>query len=84
MTDTSLRMNRKMLEMIRCRSGEERLKMGADMFDMAKKIVLASKTGHPCNDPETRSYLFLRFYGSEFIGERKERILRYLMQSFGA
>ncbi|MBI2092149.1 MAG: hypothetical protein HYY43_02415 [Deltaproteobacteria bacterium] len=77
MTDTSPQVNSKMIEMIRLRSGEERLKMGADMFDMAKRLILASLD---CNDSDVRTKLFLRVYGNDFSTEEKGKILKH----FGA
>jgi len=56
-------------------SGEERLLMGLEMFETARKIVLSS---FPENLPENeiRKRQFLRFYGSDFSDEEKEKILK--------
>lgn len=62
MTDTSP----EIAEMVRARlmalSGAERLRMGAQMFDAARRIVLASlPAGLP--ESERRRLLFERIYG---------------------
>ncbi len=82
MTDTSARVNRKMCQLMGQRSGFARLKMGADMFDMAKRIVIASiLSGEgPFNEIDVRRELFLRFYGMDFDVKTREKILKY----FGA
>jgi hypothetical protein len=58
-------------------SGEERLLMGLEMFETARKIVLSS---FPENLPENeiRKRLFLRFYGNDFSEEEKKTILACL------
>ena len=58
-------------------SGEERLLMGLEMFETARKIVLSS---FPPNltDDEIRKRLFLRFYENDFSEEEKKRILANL------
>ncbi|GAB62889.1 MAG: hypothetical protein DWB56_14355 [Candidatus Jettenia sp.] len=42
MTDTDLLIESRFLEMMMKKSGQERLKMGFSMFDMARKQVMAS------------------------------------------
>ncbi|RPI73736.1 MAG: hypothetical protein EHM47_05445 [Ignavibacteriales bacterium] len=56
-------------------SGEERLLMGLEMYETARKIVLAS---FPRDLPENeiRKRLFLRFYGIDFSEEEKKKILK--------
>jgi len=63
MNDTSPEIEQKMHEMIMARSGEERLRMGASMFESAKAIIISSL---PKNLPEDelRRQLFRRIYGS--------------------
>lgn len=77
MIDTTAKIQKKMLLLMRRKSGLERLKMGADMFDMAKGLVLASLD---CGNSDVRSGLFLRFYEMDFGVEDKEKILKH----FGA
>lgn len=64
-------------ELIMKKSGQERLKMGFPMFDMARRQVLASiKKDNPNADPgEIRREIFLRFYGQDFPPAEQERVL---------
>lgn len=64
-------------ELMMKKTGEERLRMGFSMFDMARKQVLASILNqNPNADPrEIRRELFLRFYGQDFTPEECEKIL---------
>ena len=79
MIDTGASIHKKMLAMFGRKSGEERLKMGLSMFDMAKKLVLSSLTQ---NKPdEICKELFLRFYSSDFKPEKLETITSYLSKS---
>ncbi len=55
-------------------SGEERLLMGLEMFETARKIVLSSFPPNLTED-EIRKRLFLRFYENDFSEEEKEKIL---------
>ena len=77
MKDTSKEVHSRMLEMMRRKSGEERLKMGFSMFDMAKHLVLASlECGE--DDANVRAQLFVRFYGKDYSREQKIKIIRHL------
>ena len=58
-------------------SGEERLLMGLEMFETARKIVLSSFPPNLSED-EIRERLFLRFYENDFTEEEKKRILANL------
>lgn len=62
MNDTPLEVERLVREMTMARSGEERLLMGAAMFDAARDMVIASL---PKNLPplEFKRRLFERLYG---------------------
>lgn len=62
MNDTSPEVERLVHEMMMSRSGEERLLMGAAMFDAARDMVIASL---PKNLPplEFKRRLFERLYG---------------------
>ena len=63
MNDTLPEIEQKMHEMIMTRSGVERLRMGASMFESAKAIIISSL---PKNLPEDelRQQLFRRIYGA--------------------
>jgi len=79
MTDTRPEINDKVAEMMMRRSGVERLKMGCSMFDMAKKLVLASLAGAAGDNVEVRRLLFLRFYQDCFDSEKAEKALGCLV-----
>lgn len=62
MTDTTPEMAEQYRALLMARSGEERFIMGAQMFDAARAMVLASlPAGLPA--AEVRRRLFERFYG---------------------
>lgn len=80
MTDTPPHVERRYREMLMRRSGVERLRMGAAMFEAAKRLVRAS-LGDPegrDNSPEMRAKLFLRIYGRDFDAASRERIVARL------
>ena len=52
-------------------SGEERLLMGLEMFETARKIVLSSFPPDLPED-EIRKRIFLRFYENDFTEEEKK------------
>ncbi|MBF0104784.1 MAG: hypothetical protein HQM16_05605 [Deltaproteobacteria bacterium] len=61
MTDTDPKTEAIYAKMIMAKSGVERLKMGLSMFDMSKKIVIASIRATGNTDNMTRQ-LLIRFY----------------------
>ena len=77
MNDTPPEIERKYLEMLMERSGQERLKMGCSMhsttsigqgFGVGEGPAVASPAA-------LRRALFLRFYGHEFDAEARDKIL---------
>lgn len=80
MTDTDLLIESRFLEMVMKKSGQERLKMGFSMFDMARKQVVASiKMDNPqSSKSDIKRELFLRFYGQDFSPEEQKKILSQL------
>ena len=80
MKDTSPEMEQRFRQMILARSGEERLKMGCSMHEMAQELVRASLEERTPNlEPrDLRRALFLRFYGQEFDPETSRKILAHL------
>ena len=64
-----------MLEMVMGRSGQERLKMGFSMFNLARKQALASiRTNKPtAGEEEIRKDLFSRFYREDFSSEDQKK-----------
>jgi hypothetical protein len=81
MKDTSPEMESRFNEMIMKKSGEERLKMGFSMFDMARRQIMASVI---MNKPDAdikyiRKEIFLRLYSEEFSKKEQERILTRIL-----
>jgi hypothetical protein len=65
------------------RSGADRLRMGAAMFETAKRLVRAS-LGDPDgrdDSPEMRAKLFLRIYGQDFDAASRGRVVAWLRAS---
>jgi len=62
MNDTTPEIEKKVHEMMMARSGAERLIMGSAMFDLARKIVIASLP-KDLSDEEFKRRLFERIYG---------------------
>ncbi len=84
MRDTSPEMERQFVEMMMRRTGQERLKMGFSMFNMARRQVVASiKMSKPNADgKEIRKDIFLRFYGEDFPPETQQKIFRQIERVF--
>lgn len=80
MNDTPPQMEQKYREMLLQRSGAERLKMGCSMFATARALVVASvREKEPSASPaRVRERLFLRFYGTDFAADERERITAWL------
>lgn len=80
MNDTTPEIESLYRNMLMKKSGQERLVMGCSMFDTARKQALAGIAAMMpgLSEAEIRKELFLRFYGTEFSQEEKERILRKL------
>ena len=49
--------------------------MGCDMFDSARRMVLAGLRDEFASDGERKVALFLRLYGADFDSTRRERIV---------
>jgi len=60
--------------MIMGRGGEERLRMGSDMFEASREIVLASLMAE--SPVGVRERLFKRFYGADFGPADQARIVK--------
>ena len=68
MTDTPAEIERLVRDKIMARSAEERFLMGAQMFESAREMVLASLP-RGLSEAERRRRLFKRFYGEELNRE---------------
>jgi hypothetical protein len=80
MRDTSPEIEKQYLQMMMERSGQERLKMGFSMVNLARKQALASiiRNNLTAGAEEIRKELFLRFYAEDFSPEDQEKILRWI------
>lgn len=80
MNDTSPEMEARYHAMLLARSGEERLRMAGSMYNAARRLAVAAiLAADPSASPGAiRQALFLRFYGHEFDGPARERILARL------
>jgi hypothetical protein len=58
-------------------TGQERMQMCSNMFDMVRELILASFP-KDISEKEKRKLLFLRLYAQDFTSEEKERILQGL------
>jgi hypothetical protein len=81
MKDTSPQVESRFIEMLMKKSGQERMKLGFSMFDMARRQVIASiQMNKPSADiGEIRKGIFLRFYGLEFSPEEQQKILEWIL-----
>ena len=83
MNDTDPKIEARFNEMMMRKSGQERLKMGFAMFNMARKQVVASlkmdKSGD--NREDIKREIFLRFYGGDFSHEEQAKILAKIISS---
>ena len=68
MTDTPAEIERLVRDKIMARSAEERFVMGAQMFESAREMILASLP-RGLSEAEQRRRLFKRFYGEELNRE---------------
>ncbi|RJR20281.1 MAG: hypothetical protein C4581_03625 [Nitrospiraceae bacterium] len=80
MNDTSPEIESRFIEMMMRKSGEERLRMGFEMFNMARTQVIASiRIQKPDADlAEISKELFIRFYGQDFSHDESRKILAHI------
>jgi hypothetical protein len=78
--DTPPELERKYREMLLQRSGADRLSMGCSMFATARALVVASvlEKDPSASPARVRVRLFLRFYGTDFAADERERIAAWL------
>jgi hypothetical protein len=69
MTDTAPEMQRLMRDRLMSRSGEQRFVMGAEMFEAARMMVLASLP-EELPESEKKRQLFVRIYGVPLPSDR--------------
>lgn len=81
MNDTNPEIETRFTKMMLQKSGQERMKMGFSMFDLARRQIIASvKMNKPDADSKyIRKELFLRFYGGEFSKKEQTMILSRIL-----
>ncbi|MCH7723044.1 MAG: hypothetical protein IIA49_02140 [Bacteroidetes bacterium] len=77
MKDTSFEIQKKIDEIYKNKSGEEKLLIALSMFETARELVISSLPNN-LSERELRKALFLRFYGNDFSVNEKEKILTNL------
>lgn len=77
MKDTSFEIQKKIDEIYKNKSGEEKLLIALSMFETARELVISSLPNNLL-ERELRKALFLRFYGNDFTVNEKEKILTNL------
>jgi hypothetical protein len=80
--DTSPEMEERYRAMLMARSGEERLRMGDSLYATARALVVASilERDPSASTATLRQAVFSRFYGHEFEGDARARILAWLAE----
>ena len=78
MNDTSERIERVHRDMLMSLSGEERFRMGAEMFGSALRLMRAGiEAAHgPLSEVEMRERLLRRLYGDELSEEARRAVAR--------
>ena len=80
MKDTPKRVELIMQEKIRQKTPAQRVKMGCDMYDFSKELIVhAIQKEMPKLSPsEQRQEVFLKFYGQDFSVDQRNKIIRHL------
>jgi hypothetical protein len=81
MNDTPKKVQDLFRTLLMQRSGEERLKMGCDMFSTSRAIIRSSLEGKGLSETEIAVQIFLRTYRSDFSPEQLDRITAWLRAS---
>ena len=78
MKDTNKEVEHLFIEMLMKKSGQERMKLGFSMFQLARKQVIESiKMLKPnIENAELRKLIFLRFYDQDFSLKKQAKILK--------
>lgn len=80
MKDTHSAIEEQFLKMIMKKSGEERMRMGFDMDETARKLVTASVLYETpqASEKEIKIAIFNRFYGNDFSPEVRENFIKMI------
>lgn len=82
MNDTHPDIEKKLVEFMKGKTGEERLIMGCSLYDFSKQLVISSLRHQFPNASSSELWkrAFERFYGNDFDPETKEKIFRLSVQ----
>ena len=85
MKDTTPEVDAKFTQLLLDTSPAERIQMACSMFSLARTVVESSiRNEKPHYDElEMKIEIFTRFYGSDFEGPIRERILEYFVRELG-
>ncbi len=80
MNDTDPRIEKIYSDMMKLKSGAEKLKMGCSMFSTSKKLIEAGiRHRNPdISDIDLKIEVFLKLYGDDFDDKQKEKIIAHL------
>jgi hypothetical protein len=80
MKDTDPRIEKIYSDMMKSKSGAEKLKMGCSMFSTSKKLIEAGiRHRRPdISDIDLKIAVFLKLYGDDFDKEQKQNIIAHL------
>ena len=80
MNDTPPEVTVKMAEMIQAKSPSERANMGWSMYETSKLLVIRAimEQNPGISKGALRREIFLKFYGSDFDPETRDKIIKHL------
>lgn len=82
MKDTNPAIEEMFFNMMMVRNGVERLRMGFEMYEMARKIVIASilKDNPEISERNMKISLFNRFYGNDLSPETRKMFIERITE----
>lgn len=82
MNDTSPSMKKKMIEMIRAKTPQERVKMGSSMYTTSRYLVerYIKENNPSISKADLKKEMFLKFYGNDFSPEKCAQIISHLQK----
>ncbi len=77
MKDTNPAIEEMYFDMMMAKSGEERLRMGLGMYEIARKIAITSirKDNPKVSEREIKISLLNRFYGNDLSAETRQKFV---------
>lgn len=82
MKDTNPAIEEMFFNMMMARNGVERLRMGFEMYEMARRIVIASilKDNPEISERNMKISLFNRFYGNDLSPETRKMFIERITE----